>query len=194
MTCSISDPISNHDAHIVQSQKEHWHDVHKHVAKAQHGSRSKFMQFVGTHLTLSRCHKCSTTCWLGYSNQMAVLPTFQAGYMVPQPDWLQHTFLRPGIQLPGQGSGHNQLFSPNPPLTAIASGYTTNHGSYHVTHQKLASKAYATHSGHVIVVEVHVVHMPIGKLKSMLIRVSCIHSVLLILSLTLILGCPDCSW
>ena len=120
---------------------------------------------------------------------MAGLPTFQAGYMVPQADRLQHTFLGPGIQLPGQGSGRDRLFSPNP---AIASGYTTNHDSYHVTRQKLASKAYATHSGHVIVVEVRVVHMPIGKLKSMLIGVSCIHSVLLISSLTLILGCPDC--
>jgi hypothetical protein len=51
MTCSMSDTTAatNHNSRIAQSsqsQKEHQHDVHKHVAKAQRGSKSKSMQFV----------------------------------------------------------------------------------------------------------------------------------------------------
>ena len=104
--------------------------------------------------------------------------------MVQQPGQLRHTStsIGPGVQLPGQGSGRNRLFPPKPLSTVVASGYTINHSSYHTTRQKLASKAYATHGGHVIVVEVRVVHMPIGKLKSMLIGVSHIHSYMSLIS------------
>lgn len=41
-----------------------------------------------------------------------------------------------------------------------------------MTRQSLATNAYALHGGHVIVVEVRAVHMPIGKTKAQLIGVS----------------------
>lgn len=79
----------------------------------------------------------------------------------------------PTIQLPGRGP---QAPGPSQQLPAAAvhsvSGYTTNHLSYNMTRQSLASNAYALHGGHVIVVEVRAVHMPIGKTKAQLIGVS----------------------
>jgi hypothetical protein len=77
----------------------------------------------------------------------------------------------PNIQLPGQGPQRLPAVS-SAPAAHLTSGYTTNHLSYNMTRQSLASKAYALHGGHVIVVEVRAVHMPIGKTKAQLIGVS----------------------
>lgn len=53
-----------------------------------------------------------------------------------------------------------------------SSGYTKNHLSYQMTHQTLANNAYALHGGHVVIVKVWAIHMPVGKTKAQLIRVS----------------------
>jgi hypothetical protein len=75
----------------------------------------------------------------------------------------------PTIQLPGQGP--QQLLASRAAIPS-SSGYTTNHLSYNMTRQSLASKAYALHGGHVIIVEVRASHMPMGKTKPLLIGVS----------------------
>ncbi len=76
----------------------------------------------------------------------------------------------PAIQLPGKGP------QPPPFETGVAlagsSGYTKNHLSYQLTHQTLANNAYVLHGGHVVIVEVRAVHMPVGKTKAHLIGVS----------------------
>lgn len=78
----------------------------------------------------------------------------------------------PAIQLPGRGPQQVPAASSAAVHSASGSGYTTNHLSYNMTRQSLASNAYALHGGHVIVVEVRAVHMPIGKFKPQLIGVS----------------------
>ena len=75
----------------------------------------------------------------------------------------------PNIQLPGQGPQQSPAISN---AVHSSSGYTTNHSSYNMTRQLLASNVYTSHGGHVIIVEVRAVHMPIGKTKAQLIGVS----------------------
>ena len=60
------------------------------------------------------------------------------------------------------------------PSGMMAPGYTNNHLVYHTTRQSIARNAYALQVGHVVVVEVRAVHMPVGKTKSVLIGV-CKH-------------------
>jgi hypothetical protein len=78
----------------------------------------------------------------------------------------------PVVRIPG--SARNQA----PPIpsqragtSSLTGGYSINHLSYQATRSKLAKTAYAGNSGYVIVVEVRLVHMPIGKVKPHLIKV-----------------------
>ena len=81
------------------------------------------------------------------------------------------------IQLPGHSTSTPTavpaLYSMHKGMMPLknGSGYTVNHLSYAATREKLASQAYAQHAAHVIVVEVRLVHMPVGKIKHQLIGV-----------------------
>jgi hypothetical protein len=79
--------------------------------------------------------------------------------------------ITPTIQLPGRGPQQSPAVS-SAAVHSSASGYNTDHPSYKMTRRSLASNAYALHGGHVIIVEVRAVHMPIGKTKAQLIGVS----------------------
>ena len=85
----------------------------------------------------------------------------------------------PIVKVPGPAAARSQA----PPLhlkhlgtSSLTGGYTLNHLSYQTTRSKLAKSAYAGNSGHVIVVEVRLVHMPVGKVKPFLIKV--VHPIL----------------
>ena len=97
-------------------------------------------------------------------------PYLHTRRVYPYPCPSLHMAKTPTVQLPGQGP--QQLLAVSSAGVHSASGYTANHFSYNTTRQLLASKVYALHRGHVIVVEVQEVHMPIGKTKAQLIRVS----------------------
>ena len=80
----------------------------------------------------------------------------------------------PVIKIPGTAAGGSQtppLHSKHLGTSSLTGGYTVNHLSYQATRSKLVKTAYAGNSGHVIVVEVRLVHMPVGKVKPFLIRV-----------------------
>jgi hypothetical protein len=80
----------------------------------------------------------------------------------------------PVVKIPGSAATESQappLHSKHSGTASLAGGYTVNHLSYQTTRSKLAKNAYAGNSGHVIVVEVRLVCMPVGKLKPFLIMV-----------------------
>lgn len=84
----------------------------------------------------------------------------------------------PTVQLPGQ-QPQASVLAPMP--TASGSGYTKNHLSYQLTRRSLANTAYALHGGNVIIVEVRVMYMPVGRIKALLIGVSCMfNSIILV--------------
>jgi hypothetical protein len=90
----------------------------------------------------------------------------------------------PTIQLPGK----RPQASPFTMLAGVvlggSSGYTKNHLFYQMTHQTLANNAYALHGGHVVIVEVQAVHMPVGKTKPQLVGVSWTHENVDLIGLT----------
>lgn len=102
--------------------------------------------------------------------------TFRTGHMVHTvqstngPVRMPVMTSSPAVQLPGQRPQASVL-APTP--MASGSGYTKNHHSYQLTRQSLANTAYALHGGNVIIVEVRVMYMPIGRIKALLIGVSC---------------------
>ncbi|KAI9452826.1 hypothetical protein F5148DRAFT_1289442 [Russula earlei] len=137
---------------------EHQHMVHQQVAKAQHGQYTNAVQPVG----------------FAYSNP--ILPTgslqgFQAHHLVQSTNGpVRMASTTPIVQLPGKQS--HQAFPviwSTGGVLAGSSGYTKNHLSYQLTRQTLANNAYALHGGHVVIVEVRAVHMPVGKMKAQLI-------------------------
>ena len=80
----------------------------------------------------------------------------------------------PVVKIPGPAAAGSQappLHSKHSGTSSLTGGYTVNHLSYQTTRSKLAKTAYAGNSGHVIVVEVRLVHMPVGKVKPFLIMV-----------------------
>jgi len=76
-----------------------------------------------------------------------------------------------GHPTPSAPPSHSQAIGLDHALGAT-SGYTVNHISYQVAHTKMASNAYAGNAGQVILVKVHVVHLPERKTKPILIGVS----------------------
>ena len=106
------------------------------------------------------------------------LPTFQTGHVV------NHTTSGTGVARPSQPMVnvtpliHLSGFAPQAPpgasssMRTIAAGYTPNHLAYNATRQYLASNAYALQAGHVIIVEVRAVNMPMGRTRALLIGVS----------------------
>jgi hypothetical protein len=81
----------------------------------------------------------------------------------------------PVVKIPGLGPPSSQqmpsLFNKKMGTTSLAGGYTVNHLSYQATRSKLAKTAYAGNGGQVIIVEIRLVHMPVGKVKPLLIKV-----------------------
>ena len=83
----------------------------------------------------------------------------------------------PVVKIPGPaGNRAPLLHSKHAGTSSLTGGYSINHLSYQATRSKLAKTAYAGNSGHVVVVEVRLVHMPIGKVKPLLIKVHSIPS------------------
>ena len=109
-------------------------------------------------------------------------PTFQTGHIVRTvqstngPVRMTST---PAVQLPGQRPPSQASVLASMPM-ASGSGYTKNHLSYQLTRQTLANTAYALHGGNVIIVEVRVMYMPIGRIKAILIGVSCMFNNLIL--------------
>jgi hypothetical protein len=105
--------------------------------------------------------------------QRSSLPTFQAGHLVQSTNGPVHMATAiPTIQLPGKRPQASPFTASAGVVLGGSSGYTKNHLSYQMTRQTLANNAYALHGGHVVIVEVRAVHMPVGKTKAQLIGVS----------------------
>ncbi|KAI9511301.1 hypothetical protein F5148DRAFT_1146961 [Russula earlei] len=113
---------------------------------------------------------------VGFAYSNPILPTgslqgFQAHHLVQSTNGpVRMASTTPIVQLPGKQS--HQAFPviwSTGGVLAGSSGYTKNHLSYQLTRQTLANNAYALHGGHVVIVEVQAVHMPVGKTKVQLI-------------------------
>jgi hypothetical protein len=95
----------------------------------------------------------------------------------------------PVVKIPGPaGSQAPPLHSKHSGTSALTGGYTVNHLSYQATRSKMAKTAYAGNGGHVIVVEVRLVHMPVGKVKPFLIKVHFLLSFRVVLAENIVLG------
>jgi hypothetical protein len=171
----------------MKFNKEHQQEVHHQIAKAQRGRKSitepksrrtEFSTFTtevtntvqpvgyAYHGDGSSASLFQTRHKIQSSNRPLVMPATTGPGAGP-------CMATPTIQLPGRGP--QQLPVPAASTSSAVhsvSGYTANHLSYNMTRQSLASNAYALHGGHVIVIEVRAVHMPIGKTKAQLIGVS----------------------
>jgi hypothetical protein len=105
--------------------------------------------------------------------QAGSLPTFQASHLVQSINGPVHiATAMPTIQLP-EKQPQAPPCNPSAGVTlAGSSGYMKNHLSYQLTCQTLANNAYALHGGHVVIVKVWAIHMPVGKTRAQLIGVS----------------------
>ena len=132
---------------------------------------------IGDHLTLTLIFTDITNVvqpvssnYPGQGLLSSSLLVFQTGHLVQSPNGpVCMPTVVPTTHLPGQGP----QIPPNTSANASTTfGYTSNHLVYHKTHQMMASNAYTLHGGHIIVVEVRAVYMPVVKTKAQLIGVS----------------------
>ncbi|KAF8230959.1 hypothetical protein L208DRAFT_1378304 [Tricholoma matsutake] len=117
-----------------------------------------------------------------YSNPIAQhssLLTFQAGHLVQSTNGpICMATAISTIQLLGKRPQASPFTASAGVVLGGSSGYTKNHLSYQMTCQTLANNAYALHGGHVVIVEVWAIHMPVGKTKAQLIRIPWLKDVL----------------